>query len=117
MDSVFWGIHPIGLNWVIVGTSVSCLSIFTELFCPYNNCSLWFYAAGPLACYQQPVGNLRMATPRLESSPSNCATPGETPRSPGTTTAHSRFSRNSFDLICHWPKDDEFTSRIWMMEQ
>ena len=69
------------------------------------------------ARHQQPVGNLRMVTPRAESSPSNCATPGETVRSPGTITAHSRFSRNSFDLICHWPKDDDFASPIWMMDQ
>ena len=69
------------------------------------------------ARHQQPVGNLRMVTPRAESSPSNCATPGETVRSPGTITAHSRFSRNSFDLICQWPKDDDFASPIWMMDQ
>src|SRR5450631_965463 len=47
--------------------------------------------------HQQPVGNLRMVTPRAESSPSNCVAPGEGSRSPGTITAHSRFSRNSFD--------------------
>jgi hypothetical protein len=46
-----------------------------------------------------------------------CATPGETSRSPGTITAHSRFSRNSLDLICHCPKDDDFASPIWMMDQ
>src|ERR1700693_4528718 len=69
------------------------------------------------ARHQQPVGNLRMVTPRAESSPSSCATPGETVRSPGTITAHSRFSRNSFDLICHWPKDDDFSSPIWIMDQ
>src|ERR1700686_436215 len=63
--------------------------------------------------YQQPLRNLRMVTPRAESSPSNCATPGEVSRSPGTMTAHSRFSRNSFDLICHCPKDDDFASPIW----
>jgi hypothetical protein len=67
--------------------------------------------------YQQPLHNLRMVTPRAESSPSNCATPGEVSRSPGTTTAHSRFSRNSFDLICHCAKDDDFTSPIWTMDQ
>ncbi len=67
--------------------------------------------------YQQPLHNLRMVTPRAESSPSNCATPGEVPRSPGTMTAHSRFSRNSFDLICHCPKDDDFASPIWTMDQ
>src|ERR1700688_4158476 len=69
------------------------------------------------ARHQQPVGNLRMVTPRAESSPSNCTTPGETSRSPGTITAHSRFSRNSLDLISHWPKDDDFASPIWMMDQ
>src|SRR5271165_3511537 len=57
------------------------------------------------------------ATPRAESSLSNCATPGEVSRSPGTMTAHSRFSRNSFDLICHCPKDDDFASPIWMKDQ
>ena len=67
--------------------------------------------------YQQPLHNLRMVTPRAESSPSNCATPGEVRRSPGTTTAHSRFPRNSFDLICHCAKDDDFTSPIWTMDQ
>ena len=67
--------------------------------------------------YQQPLDNLRMVTPRAESSPSNCATPGEVSRSPGTMTAHSRFSRNSFDLICHCPKDDDFASPIWTMDQ
>src|SRR5580700_1840247 len=67
--------------------------------------------------YQQPLRNLRMVTPRAESSPSNCATPGEASRSPGTITAHSRFSRNSFDLICHWPKDEDFASPIWMTDQ
>jgi hypothetical protein len=51
--------------------------------------------------YQPPRHNLLMVTPRAESSSSNCATPGEVSRSPGTMTAHSRFSRNSFDLICH----------------
>src|SRR5258708_3549642 len=66
--------------------------------------------------YQQPLDNLRMVTPRAESSPSNCATPGEVSRSPGTMTAHSRFSRNSFDLICHCPKDDDFASPIWPMD-
>src|ERR1700681_2018804 len=69
------------------------------------------------ARHQQPVDSLRMATPRLESSSSNCATPGEITRSPGTSTAHSKFSRNSFDLICHWPKDDDFASPIWIMDQ
>jgi hypothetical protein len=69
------------------------------------------------ARHQQPVDSLRMATPRVESSSSNCATPGETTRSPGTITAHSRFSRNSLDLICHWPKDDDFASPIWIMDQ
>ena len=67
--------------------------------------------------YQQPLDNVRMVTPRAESSPSNCATPGEVSRSPGTMTAHSRFSRNSFDLICHCPKDDDFASPIWTMDQ
>jgi hypothetical protein len=67
--------------------------------------------------HQQPAGNLRMVTPRAESSPSNCATPGETSRPPGTTTAHSRFSRNSFDLISHWSKDDDFASPIWIIDQ
>src|ERR1700686_1448848 len=67
--------------------------------------------------YQQPLDNLRIVTPRAESSPSNCATPGEVSRSPGTMTAHSRFSRNSFDLICHCPKDDDFASPIWTMDQ
>src|SRR6266436_4697808 len=60
---------------------------------------------GAALSYQHPLHNLRMVTPRAESSPSNCATPGEVSRSPGTMTAHSRFSRNSFDLICHCPKD------------
>jgi len=67
--------------------------------------------------YQQPLHNLRMVTPRAESSPSNCATPGEVSRSPGTTTAHSRFSRNSFGLICHCPKEGDFDSPIWTMDQ
>lgn len=67
--------------------------------------------------YQQPLHNLRMGIPRAESSPSNCATPGEVSRSPGTMTAHSRFSRNSFDLICHCPKDDDFAWPIWTMDQ
>src|SRR5258708_27957682 len=58
-----------------------------------------------------------MVTPRAESSPSNCATPGEVSRSPGTMTAHSRFSRNSLDQICHCPKDDDFASPIWTMDQ
>jgi hypothetical protein len=67
--------------------------------------------------YQQPLRNLRMVTPRAESSPSNCATPGEVSRSPGTMTAHSRFSRDSFDLICHCPKDDDLASPIWTRDQ
>jgi hypothetical protein len=67
--------------------------------------------------YQQPRHNLRMVTPRAESSSSNCATPGEVSRSPGTMTAHSRFSRNSFDLICHCPKDDDLVSPIWTIDQ
>lgn len=67
--------------------------------------------------YQQPLHNLRMVTPRAESSSSICATPGEVSRSPGTMTAHSRFSLNSFDLICHCPKDDDFASPIWTMDQ
>jgi hypothetical protein len=67
--------------------------------------------------YQQPLHNLRMVTPRAESSSSNCTTPGEASRSPGTMTAHSRFSRNSFDVICHCPKDDDFASPIWTMDQ
>jgi hypothetical protein len=67
--------------------------------------------------YQQQLRSLRMVTPRAESSPSNCATPGEVSRSPGTMTVHSRFSRNSFDLICHCPKDDDFASPIWKMDQ
>src|SRR5258705_10025734 len=67
--------------------------------------------------YQQPLDSLRMVTPRAESSPSNCATPGEVSRSPGTMTAHSRFSRNSFDLSCQCPKDDDFASPIWTMDQ
>jgi hypothetical protein len=67
--------------------------------------------------YQQPLRSLRMVSPRAESSPSNCATPGEVSRSPGTMTAHSRFSRNSFDLICHCPKDDDFASPIWTSDQ
>jgi hypothetical protein len=67
--------------------------------------------------YQQPLHNLRMVTPRAESSPSNCATAGEVSRSPGTMTAHSRFSRSSFDVICHSPKDDDIASPIWTMDQ
>ena len=67
--------------------------------------------------YQQPRHNLRMVTPRAESSSSNWATPGEVSRSPGTMIAHSRFSRNSFDLICHCPKDDDFASPIWTIDQ
>jgi len=67
--------------------------------------------------YQQPRHNLRTVTPRAESSLSNCATPREVSRSPGTMTAHCRFSRNSFDLICHCPKDDGFASPIWTMDQ
>ena len=67
--------------------------------------------------YQQPLHNLRMVTPRAESSPSNCATAGEVSRSAGTMTAHSRFSRNSFDVICHCPKDNDFVSPIWTMDQ
>src|ERR1035441_6722224 len=66
---------------------------------------------------QQPVGNLWMMTPRAESSSSNCTTPGETSRSPGTMTAHSRLSPNSFDLISHWSKDNDFASPIWMIDQ
>src|SRR5271168_3398379 len=58
-----------------------------------------------------------METPRAESSASNSATPGETSLSPGTITAHSRFSRNSSDLISHWPKDNDFASPIWMIDQ
>lgn len=67
--------------------------------------------------YQQPRHNLLMVTPRAESSSSNWATPGEVSRSPGTMIAHSRFSRNSFDLICHCPKDDDFASPIWTIDQ
>ena len=59
-------------------------------------------AIRPSTRHQQAVRNLRMVTPRAESSPSNCVTPGEASLSPGTITAHSRFSRNSFNLICHW---------------
>lgn len=72
---------------------------------------------GAALSYQQPLHNLRMVTPRAESSPSNCSTPGEVSRSPGTMTAHSRFSRNSSDLICHCPKDGDFSSPIWTMDQ
>ena len=32
-------------------------------------------------------------------------------------TVDGRFSRNSFDLICHCSKDDDFTSPIWTMDQ
>src|ERR1035438_6363867 len=63
------------------------------------------------------VSSLRMEIPRAESSASKSATPGETSLSPGTITAHSRFSRNSFDLISHWPQDDDFASPIWMIDQ
>src|SRR6202011_2934593 len=69
------------------------------------------------ARHRQPVDNGRVVTPRGECSPSDFATPGGTVPSPGTITAHSRFSRNCFDLICHWPKDDDFASPIWTMDQ
>src|SRR5271154_5782186 len=65
-------------------------------------------AGFPSTRHQQPVRNLRMVTPRAESSPSNCVAPGEGSRSPGTITAHSKFSRDSFDRICHWPKNEDF---------
>jgi len=74
-------------------------------------------AAVSSARYPQPLLSLRMVTPRAARSPSNGATPGEVSRSPGTMTAHSGSSRSSFDLICHCPKDDDFTSPIWTMDQ
>jgi hypothetical protein len=67
--------------------------------------------------YPRSLHNLRIVMPRAESSPSNCTSPREVSRSPGTTTAHSRFSRNSFDLICHCAKDFDFPSPIWTMDQ
>ena len=32
-------------------------------------------------------------------------------------TAHSRFSRNSFELICHCRNEDDFASPNWTMDQ
>jgi hypothetical protein len=64
------------------------------------------------ALYQHPFAHLRICTPRELSSSSNSATPGETLRSPGTITAHSRFSRNSFDRISQRPQMEDFASPI-----
>src|SRR5258707_2748286 len=92
--------------WSSIPTTPFMVRVYTR--CPLRDAA---------QSYQQPLDNLRMVTPRAESSPSNCATPGEVSRSPGTMTAHSRFSRNSFDLSCHCPKDDAFASPIWTMDQ
>jgi hypothetical protein len=42
-----------------------------------------------------------MPMPRAVNSSSNCVTEGDISPSPGTTTAHSKFSRNSRELMRH----------------
>ncbi len=50
-------------------------------------------------CGTGPSSKLARRSRRHSGSGRNCTTPGEVSRSPRTMTAHSRFSRNSFDLI------------------
>jgi len=73
--------------------------------------------ASDLRIYSRLLSSLRTAMPRADSSVSNCDTAGETSPSPGTTTAHSRFSRNSFVRICHCSKESDLRSPISMMDQ
>ena len=51
--------------------------------------------------YQVPNWESWMVIPRADSSSSNLVTAGDISPSPGTTTAHSKFSRNSRDTIRH----------------
>ena len=55
-----------------------------------------------LLFYQAPKRESWMVIPRANSSLSNFVTAGDISPSPGTTTAHSKFSRNSREMICHW---------------
>jgi hypothetical protein len=55
----------------------------------------------PHVFYQSPKRESWMVIPRAESSPSNPVTAADISPSPGTTTAHSKFSRNSRETICH----------------
>jgi len=54
-----------------------------------------------LTFYQGPNWESWIVIPRAESSSSNPVTAGDISPSPGTTTAHSKFSRNSREMICH----------------
>src|SRR5712672_1953706 len=70
----------------------------------------WFPAFFAVTCslrflrgshHQSSMPELRIVIPLAASSASSCATADETSPSPGTTTAHSRFSRNSRVLMLH----------------
>src|SRR3954453_6712924 len=55
----------------------------------------------PVLFYQLSKRESWMVIPRSDSSPSNFITAGEISRSPGTTTAHLKFSRNSRETMYH----------------
>jgi len=58
-----------------------------------------------------------MVIPRADSSSSNCATAGDISLVPGTITAHSRSSRNSFVLMRHSSSEGGIVAPILMMDQ
>ena len=51
--------------------------------------------------YQVPNWESWMVIPRADISSNNLVTAGDISLSPGTTTAHSKFSRNSRETIRH----------------
>jgi hypothetical protein len=51
--------------------------------------------------YQGPNRESWIVIPRADSSSSNFVTAGEISPSPGTTAAHSKFSRNARETMCH----------------
>jgi hypothetical protein len=71
--------------------------------------------AGCAARHEQ--SELWIATPLVSNSRSNCATAGVISPSPGTTTAHSRFSRNSRVTMLHCCKETGVIRPICMSDQ
>lgn len=58
-----------------------------------------------------------MVIPRADSSSSNFVTAGDISSSPRTTTAHSKFSRNSREMMCHRSSAGGVVAPIWMRDQ
>src|SRR5216117_1226718 len=92
----------------------ACRAILYTLSC---FSSIFFGTTRDATLYQHPQAHARIVTPRAAISPSNCDTPRDTSASPGTTTAHSRFSRNSLFRISHLSNAFETGSPIFAKEK